>query len=84
MMINLFTDFKALLFKIYLIFRLGFKTQRPLLCKKNYRSAQNILDAAFASVAKNLERIDPDKSLTAAGDNQEFPGDIWQFEFGSF
>ncbi len=65
-------------------FQARFQNLTTVTLQKNYRSAQNILDAAFASVAKNLERIDPDKSLTAAGDNQEFPGDIWQFEFGSF
>ncbi|MDH3324111.1 MAG: ATP-dependent helicase [Candidatus Peregrinibacteria bacterium] len=60
-----------------------FPTRLEVSLKQNYRSAQNILDAAFASVAKNLERIDPEKSLTAAGENKNFAGDIFKIEFGS-
>ncbi len=51
--------------------------------KANYRSAQNILNAAFSVVEKNLERIDPDKNLVAAGKNKSFSGEIFKVEFGS-
>ena len=61
-------------------------TQRYPKCKKitldkNYRSAQNILDTAYASVSLNKERLDTKIKLLSAGKNLEYDGRI---EKGSF
>ncbi len=57
-------------------FRKHFPSTEMISLTQNYRSGQKVLDAAFASVAKNLERIDHEKMLHAAGDNQKEIGKI--------
>lgn len=64
-------------------FQKRFASRTDVTLSANYRSAQNILDAAFASIAKNLERVDPDKSLSAGGKNVDYSGTITKATFGS-
>ncbi len=62
-------------------FRKHFPKTEMISLTQNYRSAQKVLDGAFASVGKNLERIDHEKMLHAAGDNQKFEGKIEKATF---
>lgn len=64
-------------------FREKFPDRVEIALEENYRSGQNILDAAFASVRKNIDRADPDRTLTAAGENRTFEGKIERVSLGS-
>lgn len=64
-------------------FQQKFSSRTDVTLSANYRSAQNILDAAFSVIGKNLDRVDPEKSLIAGGTNTKYPGTITKAEFGS-
>ena len=70
-------------------FRGNFPQHLEITLEQNYRSHQHILDAAYGSVAKNLERANADKRLTAANPRFLSPldtgagGVITQAAFGS-
>ena len=55
-------------------FEKNFPSTQRLTLTRNYRSAQKVLDGAFATVAHNLERIDHEKSLIASGNNKKTEG----------
>jgi DNA helicase-2/ATP-dependent DNA helicase PcrA len=64
-------------------FQKQFAFRTDVTLSQNYRSAQNILDAAFSVIGRNLDRVDPEKSLTAGGENNSYSGAITKAEFGS-
>lgn len=64
-------------------FQSKFSKREVITLVQNYRSAPNILESATHVIAKNLERVDPDKRLSAGGKNKDFSGDITRAVFGS-
>ncbi len=64
-------------------FRKKFPKRKEITLEKNYRSAQKILDIAFYSIAKNLDRANADKQLIASGDNINFTGEVAKISVGS-
>ena len=64
-------------------FREKFPDRTEIALEKNYRSGQKILDAAFASVKKNIDRADPDRSLVADGKNKNYTENIQRIILGS-
>ncbi|MBT3349510.1 ATP-dependent helicase [bacterium] len=64
-------------------FREKFPERAEISLVENYRSGQKILDAAFASVQKNLDRADPERTLFAAGANKKFEEKIERVAVGS-
>jgi DNA helicase II / ATP-dependent DNA helicase PcrA len=64
-------------------FQKHFPSHEQITLTENYRSAQNILDGAFASIANNKTRADADKKLTASGANKDFAGTIHKAVFGA-
>jgi len=63
-------------------FRSNFPDRLEITLTENYRSHQNVLDAAYHSVSHNLERANQDKTLTAHKTEfkSENPGHIVQAE----
>lgn len=64
-------------------FQKHFPDAGSITLKKNYRSAQNILDTAFEVIENNLQRVDPEKKLLAHGDNKKFSGKVTKSVLGS-
>jgi DNA helicase II / ATP-dependent DNA helicase PcrA len=64
-------------------FQKQFPSHQQITLTENYRSAQTILDGAFASIANNKTRADADKKLTASGTNKDFTGTIHKAVFGA-
>lgn len=64
-------------------FQKKFPSHTQITLTENYRSAQNILDGAFACIKKNTHRADPQKKLTASGTNKSFSGKIHKATFGA-
>jgi len=63
-------------------FRTAFPEHLEITLTQNYRSHQNVLDAAYHSVGHNLERANQDKKLTAHKTSfiSDAPGQIVQAE----
>jgi len=64
-------------------FRKRFPGRKEITLEKNYRSAQKILDIAFDSIARNLNRANADKKLIASGNNAKITGEIAKITLGS-
>ena len=54
-------------------FEKKFSNSTRVTLNMNYRSTQKVLDAAYQTVNNNIERVDPNKSLTSAISNLEIP-----------
>ena len=64
-------------------FKEKFPKCNEIFLTQNYRSAPNILEAAYKSISRNTERICDSKNLVATGENKKFSGDINKIVFGS-
>ncbi len=64
-------------------FKKHFPNHQQITLTENYRSAQNILNGAFASITHNKTRADADKKLTASGKNKTYSGTIHKAVFGA-
>lgn len=64
-------------------FRNRFPERTEISLEENYRSGQNILDAAFASVKNNSDRADENRSLVAGGLNKNFDEKLKKVVLGS-
>ena len=64
-------------------FETRFPKAKRIELSENYRSSQPILDSSYHSVGKNFERLNSEKTLTAAGQNKSKAGKIYRAEFMS-
>lgn len=64
-------------------FRTKFPNRMEIVLEKNYRSHQNILDTAYASVSLNPNRANTEKRLMAQKPSEKNDGKIMQMALGS-